>query len=132
MAKIYKPPTQSGIGQFIDSIFLIVLVYGSLMMPLLFNFGGSDTTPPEKAAVTKQVTWESLHQNKVAAGQWEKLGYTPKKAADIINTRFDYTIDPVMLGITALIMLVYFGFVLRFSEKEYRDVIAEHFSRNRQ
>ncbi len=133
MAKRYSPPRQSGIGQFVDCIFLIVLVYASLMAPLLLHFGGNQAAATaEKPAATQPVSWQSLHQNKAMQGQWEKLGYTPEKAAELINQRFDYTIDPISLGVTAAILLAYWIFVLRYSEREYRDVIAEHFDRNRQ
>ena len=59
--------------------------------------------------------------------QWEKLGYKVEGAADIITQPFDYTIDYVGMVITALVILGYFVFMLRVSEKEYRQVIAEKF-----
>lgn len=130
MGKIYQPPKQRAFGQFIDCIFLIALVYGSLMLPLLFNFGGGGEAPPENAAVEQQVTWESLGQNEVMQRQWEKLGFDPASAAELINERFDYQIVPWSLALTAAILIAYFVFVLRFSEKEYREVIDERFGRH--
>jgi uncharacterized membrane protein YjgN (DUF898 family) len=59
--------------------------------------------------------------------QWVKLGHTPDTAAVIINNRFDYTIDPMMLIITILVVVGYFVVVLKISDKEYREVIAEKF-----
>ncbi|MEG6507522.1 hypothetical protein V6C03_00895 [Methyloligella sp. 2.7D] len=130
MAKIYQPPKQSRLGQFIDCVFLIAIVYGSLMLPLLFNFGnGEETPPPETAAAVQEATWESLGQNAVMQQQWEKLGFDPASAGEIINDRFDYTIEPWSLGITAAILIGYFIFVLTFSEKEYREVIDERFGK---
>ncbi|ODA67501.1 hypothetical protein A7A08_01534 [Methyloligella halotolerans] len=128
MAKAYLPPKQTGIGQFVDSIFLIVLVYGCLMLPLLFNFGGGESAAEAPAEKT-EITWQSLQQNEVMQAQWEKLGYSPEEAAELINARFDYSIEPISLGVTALVILGYFLFVLKYSEKEYRDVIAERFGR---
>lgn len=128
MAKAYVPPKQSGFGQLVDSIFLIALVYGSLMLPLLFNFGGGgDEEAPAKDPT--EITWQSLGQNEVMQAQWEKLGYDPAGAAELINARFDYSIEPISLGITALVIIGYFLFVLKYSEREYRDVIAERFGR---
>ena len=59
--------------------------------------------------------------------QWEKLGFDAESAAEIINDRFDYTIEPVSLIITALFIIGYFFFMFKISEKEYREVIAEKF-----
>ena len=62
--------------------------------------------------------------------QWEKLGYDPEKAKPIITNKFDYSIDPLWLLITVAVIVGYFVFVLRISEKEYRQVIAEKFGGN--
>jgi hypothetical protein len=77
----------------------------------------------------QEVTWESLGQNEVMQQQWEKLGYDPAEAAELINERFDYTIEPWSLALTAAILIGYFLFVLKFSDKEYREVIDERFGR---
>ena len=128
MAKAYRPPKQTGFGQFVDSIFLIALVYGSLMLPLMFNFGAGGEEPAPAKDPT-EITWQSLEQNEVMQAQWERLGYDPAEAAELINARFDYSIEPISLAITAAVILGYFLFVLKYSEKEYRDVIAERFGR---
>ena len=121
--KAYRPPEQGKAGQIFDSIFLLVLVYAVLFTPLVLGLTGGGT-------ITKTVenpTWETLGQNPTMAAQWEKLGFTPDSAAEMITTRFDYTIDPVALLITAIVILGYFIFMIRFSEKEYREVINERF-----
>jgi hypothetical protein len=59
--------------------------------------------------------------------QWEKLGYTAETAADLITKRFDYTINPLALVLTVVAVFGYFWFVVRFSQKEYREVIDEKF-----
>jgi hypothetical protein len=61
------------------------------------------------------------------AGQWEKLGYTPESAAEIITLPFAYDIDYEGIGITAIVILGYYAFVLWASRKEYREVIREKF-----
>ncbi len=126
MAKIYEPPKQSGIGQVFDAIVLLVLVYVVLFAPLVMGLTGGGTVVQEPEAMT----WEALGQNAVMQAQWEKLGYTVEDAAPLITEKFDYTIDPVMLGITGAVILGYFIFMLAMSAKEYREVIAEKFGTN--
>lgn len=133
MKKKYTPPEQRPLGQIFDSLLILVLVYASLMLPLMFKeeaVPAADTAMPvaaEVEAVAAKVTWESLGQNAVQQEQWIKLGYDPEKAAELINNRFDYSIDPLMLIITILVVAGYFVFMLKVSEKEYREVIAEKF-----
>jgi hypothetical protein len=99
------------------------------MVPLLFKEEAAAAPEATSAVVAEPVavTWESLGQNEVQQTQWAKLGYDPEKAAELINHRFDYTIDPMMLIITILVVGGYFVFMLKISEKEYRQVIAEKF-----
>ena len=131
MSKKYTPPNQSTFGQVFDSILILVLVYASLMVPLLMKKAAEPAAEPAATAAvvaeTAKVTWESLGQNEVMQAQWMKLGFDPDKAAVIINNRFDYTIDPMMLIITILVVVGYFVVVLKVSDKEYREVIAEKF-----
>lgn len=123
MSERYEPPKQSGIGQFIDSVFLLVLVYVALFIPLVLGLTGAEST----TVIPDELSWETLGQNPVMQAQWEKLGYTPETAAEIITTRFDYTVDPLMLLITGAVILGYFVYLVRVSDKEYRDVIREKF-----
>lgn len=120
----YIPKIQSKRGQLFDSLFILVLVYISLYIPLLLK---SDTHAGDKAATEQVQTWESLGVSAVEQQQWKKLGYDEAAAAKIINDKFDYTIDPVMLVITGLVIIGYFVFMLRVSEKQYREVISEKF-----
>jgi hypothetical protein len=124
MAKTtYVPKKQSGVGQFIDSVFILVLVYVSLYIPLLL-------TPQAAADAAKDApkpTWDSLQLPAVVQEQWVKLGYDADKASTLINTKFDYSIDPMMLTLTAAVIVGYFIFMLRSSEKQYKEVIAEKF-----
>jgi len=122
----YQPPKQSGVGQFVDCVLVMALVYIALMVPLFVDFSGAGEE--EAAASAEAVTWESLGQTPAMQAQWEKLGYDdPAAAAEIVTARFDYTIDPVMLILTAVVIVGYFAFVLVVSRKEYREVIAERF-----
>jgi len=129
MAQHYAPPKQGGIGQFIDSILLMVLVFICLLAPVYLKADHS-AAPPEAAkeeAAKGVVTWESLGQTPVQAQQWEKLGHTPETAKPIIENRFDYTVDPIALIVTAIVIVGYFVFVFRISDREYREVLRERF-----
>lgn len=120
----YIPKIQSKRGQLFDSLFVLVLVYVSLYIPLFLE---SDSKSGQEASTAQVQTWESMNVSAVEQQQWQKLGYDEAGAADIINDKFDYTIDPVMLAITALVIIGYFFFMLRVSDKQYREVIAEKF-----
>lgn len=125
MSKSYKPKVQSGLGQLFDSLFILLLVYVSLYIPLLME--SEPEVAAETAVVAEAPTWESLQLTPVVQEQWQKLGLDAEGAAAIISDKFDYTIDPLMLVITALVIIGYFAFMLRVSDKQYREVIAEKF-----
>jgi len=127
MKKNYTPPNQGMFGQIFDTILVLVLVYASLMVPLLFKAAAKVEDAATVAAAAVKASWESLGQNAVQQAQWIKLGYDPEKAATLINSRFDYTIDPMMLIITIAVVGGYFWFMLKVSDKEYREVIREKF-----
>ena len=127
MKKNYIPPKQGMFGQIFDTILVLVLVYASLMVPLMFKAEEKADAAAVAAAAAVKVTWVSLGQNAIEQAQWIKLGYDPVKAATLINTKFDYTIDPMMLIITILVVAGYFIFMLKVSDKEYREVIKEKF-----
>lgn len=142
MAQRYNPPKQSVAGQFVDVILLLLFVFGALYLPISMHAaavsrveklpeGVTYTTATDADGNTTKtwsgLTWESLGQNATMQGQWEKLGYTAESAADIITQPFDYTIDYLGVGLTIVVILGYFIFMLVMSEKEYRQVIAEKF-----
>jgi hypothetical protein len=120
----YKPPTQSKIGQLFDSLFLLALVFAALFAPLYLGLAGGGKAPIE----FQDKTWAGMGQNATMQAQWEKLGFTPETAHDIAASRFDYTFDPLWLGLTALVVIAYFFIVFHWSEKEYREVIDEKFN----
>ncbi|MFM9836278.1 MAG: hypothetical protein ACKVOA_09255 [Methylophilaceae bacterium] len=125
MSKNYVPPKQGWAGQIFDSVFILALVYLSLYLPLFFK--KADIASAADAATAAKPTWASLNLSPVVQQQWEKLGYDAEKAAALISNKFDYTIDPMWLIITAVVIVGYFFFVIKISDKEYREVIAEKF-----
>lgn len=47
---------------------------------------------------------------------------------DIIQNKFDYTINWVQLIIMAIVLIGYFVFLFRASDQEYKEVIDEKFN----
>ena len=142
MAQRYIPPQQSRGGQIFDVALLLALVFIALFAPLWLKIAVPSRVEKLPAGVTYQMTtdasgaetktwtglsWESLGQNPTMSGQWEKLGYTPESAADIVTQPFEYDIDYLGIFITAVVILGYYVFVLSMSKKEYREVIREKF-----
>ena len=120
----YQPPQQSKLGQVIDSLFLLALVFLALFAPLYLGLAGGGKTAIEFA----EKTWAGLGQNETMAAQWEKLGYTPESAAELIASRFDYSFSLFELLITAIVVTAYFYILFHWSKKEYKDVIDEKFN----
>jgi hypothetical protein len=119
----YQPPEQSLVGQIVDSLLILVLVVASLFAPVYFGLAGGGKVTldvPDK-------TWAGLGQSPAQQAAWEKLGYTPESALDIIASRFDYSFSIGAFLLTAVVVIAYFVFVVKYSDREYRDVIAERF-----
>lgn len=119
----YIPPKQSKIGQMIDVIVLLILSIGALYIPLWLGLAGSSKLP----IPVENPTWESLGQNEVMVERWTALGYDPVSAHDMITARFDYSFTWGALALMVIVIVGYFVMMLRLSEKEYREVIAEKF-----
>jgi predicted PurR-regulated permease PerM len=139
MAKsAYVPPKQSVVGQWIDVIVLLSLIFLALFVPVWAKIAVPARVESLPAGVTyvaaedgtktwTGLTWEALGQNPTMQQQWEKLGYTVESAADIITMPFDYTLD--WTGVIGMIVLIggYYVFLLWHSEKEYKQIISEKF-----
>lgn len=122
----YVPPVQSKFGQIIDVIVLVVLSLGALFVPLWLGLAGSSKVP----VPVENPTWESLGQNPVMVEQWNKLGFADAaSAADMITARYDYSFSLVNLVVMVVVIVGYFAMMIRFSDIEYREVIAEKFGR---
>lgn len=120
----YTPPTQSKFGQIIDVIVLLLLTVGALYIPLWLGLAGS----AKIANTLDNPTWESLGQNAVMVEKWNQLGYAdPASAAELITARFDYSFSIISLLVMIVVIVGYYFIVLKLSEKEYLDVIAEKF-----
>ena len=120
----YEPPKQSKASQLIDVIVLVVLTIGALFVPLWMGMAGAAKTV---AAPIANATWEALGQTPAQAAKYEALGYTPESAHDLILARFDYSFSVGALVAMVVVILLYYVLILRFSDVEYREVIAEKF-----
>lgn len=124
MAK-YTPPEQSKGMQWVDIVFVVAAIFLALWLPLQAGWAGVSR------AIVKidNPTWEALGQTPAQVEQWVKLGYADAAAAhDIIQNKFDYTIDWVQLIIMTIVIVAYFVFLFRASDQEYKEVIDEKFS----
>ena len=106
----YVPPKQSKASQFFDVIVLLALTFGALYTPLYLGLAGGSKSAPEVASPT-----------------WESLGQNATQIAPIILARYDYSFSWVALIVMFLIVIGYYVMMLRLSDKEYREVIAEKF-----
>ena len=57
MKKNYTPPNQGFIGQIFDTILVLVLVYASLMVPLLFKAEAKAEAAAAVAANAVKASW---------------------------------------------------------------------------
>lgn len=124
MAK-YTPPEQPKAMQWFDIAFVVAAIFLALWLPLQAGWAGITR------AIIKieNPTWEALGQTPAQVAQWVKLGYADAAAAhDIIQNKFDYTIDWLQLVIMTAVLIGYFVFLFRASDKEYREVIDEKFN----
>ncbi|WP_284165202.1 hypothetical protein [Frigidibacter sp. SD6-1] len=124
----YEPPKQSKASQLFDVIVLVILTVGALFVPIWLKMAGaakSVTQPVENP------TWETLGQTPAQAAQYEALGYDPASAHDLILARFDYSFSAGALIAMIVVIVLYYVLMLKFSEVEYREVIAEKFGDRR-
>jgi len=126
MAK-YVPPEQPKAMQIFDIAFIVVAIFLALWLPLRLGLAGVSKAIDK----IENPTWESLGQNATMAGFWEKLGYDPTTAHDIIQNRFHYVFDIPTLVVMVVVLAGYFIFLFRASDKEYREVIDEKFGDKR-
>ena len=128
MAK-YIPPRQGKLGQVFDVLVLLILTIGALYVPLLFGLAGG----AKEAKPVENPTCESLGQNPVMVERWNALGYTdPAAVNEMITARYDYwAFSTWELILMVVVVVGYFAIVIKFSDKEYREVIAEKFGDKR-
>lgn len=119
----YVPPKQGKLSQLFDVVVLLAMTFGALYAPLYLGLAGGTKTAPEIV----DPTWESLQQNATQVAQYQALGLDPASAAPIVLARYDYSFSWAALAVMFVVVIGYYVMMLRFSDKEYREVIAEKF-----
>jgi hypothetical protein len=139
----YQPPEQSAAGQLFDSLFVIVLVAATLLGCLYLTVL-SAAPPPEAAPAAAEAAAapaavaaeapaakaaEPSAQDKIKAERFAALGWDAARVAEreAAIAAKSYSIDWSMLLLTALVVIGYFSFLVRASDKELREVIDERF-----
>ena len=148
----YRPPEQSSAGQLFDSLFVVALVAATLLVCLYLTVLSAAPTP-EPAAQTALVTAApateagasaaaatavaaapstdglSAEQQKLKTERFTALGWDDAKVAERKATiaAKSYEFDWFMLILTAIVVIAYFVFLVRTSDKELREVINERF-----
>ena len=148
----YRPPEQSPAGQLFDSLFVVALVAATLLVCLYLTVLSAAPTP-EPAAQTALVTAApateagasaaaatavaaapstdglTAEQQKLKTERFTALGWDDAKVAERKATiaAKSYEFDWLMLLLTAIVVIAYFVFLVRTSDKELREVINERF-----
>ena len=139
----YQPPEQSAAGQLFDSLFVIVLVAATLLGCLYLTVL-SAAPPPEAAPAAAEAAAapaavaaeapaakaaEPSAQDKIKSERFAALGWDAARVAEreAAIAAKSYSIDWSMLLLTALVVIGYFSFLVRASDKELREVIDERF-----
>ena len=124
MAK-YNPPEQSTALQWLDIIVVVAAIFIALWFPLYMGWAGNSKVMEK----IDNPTWELLKQTPAQVEQWNKVGIADAAAAhDIIQNKWDYTINWTQLILLTVALVGYFVFLFRASDKEYREVIDEKFN----
>jgi len=137
----YQPPEQSAAGQLFDSLFVIVLVAATLLGCLYLTVLSAAPAPAAApaavdapaAAVAAEApaakAAEPSAQDKIKSERFAALGWDAARVAEreAAIAAKSYSIDWSMLLLTALVVIGYFSFLVRASDKELREVIAERF-----
>ena len=150
----YRPPEQSSAGQLFDSLFVVALVAATLLVCLYLTVLSAAPAPaPEPAAQTTAVAEApaadastntaaatavaaapsadglTADQQKLKTERFTALGWDDAKVAErkAAIAAKSYEIDWLMLILTAIVVIGYFIFLVRASDKELREVINERF-----
>jgi hypothetical protein len=121
----YSPPKQSKVSQLFDVIVLIAMTFGALYTPIYMGLAGGAKVDADPA----KLTWDGLGENAVQVAQYNALGITDPSTVPGIFARYDYSFSLVALVSMVVIIVAYYALMLKFSETEYREVIAEKFDK---
>lgn len=128
----YQPPEQSMRGQFLDALFILVLLFATLFVTTYIAQGGGGSGGSESAEV-KPIS--ELPISSAEKQQFQKMVNNGMVSLETINTSIDanqpdpnkYNFSVLALIMTAGLLIAYLVFVYWSSFKEYREVIEEKF-----
>jgi len=152
----YRPPEQSSAGQLFDSLFVVALVAATLLVCLYLTVLSAVPAPAPEPAVQTTAVAEApapaadastntaaatavaaapsadgltADQQKLKTERFTALGWDDAKVAErkAAIAAKSYEIDWLMLILTAIVVIGYFVFLVRASDKELREVINERF-----
>lgn len=126
----YEPPKQSGFGQLFDSIFVMALVAVTLLASLYITIlSAEDGSEAADAAPVVNTIAGTPEVEKIKAERFAALGWSE---ADVQERQLaiaskSYEINWLMTIITAIVVIGYFVFLVKVSDRELRQVIDERF-----
>lgn len=138
----YVPPRQGKAGQILDVLVVLILTVGALYIPFKLELAGAS----KSTTATGTASYEQLNQDATEIERWKALGFAepgdashdgkkldeagnayPVSSHYLITARFDYSFDWASLLAMVVLVVGYFVMIVRFSDKEYREVINEKF-----
>ena len=124
MAK-YTPPEQTRTMQVVDIIILLVPIFGALWAPLSAQAGPAHPKSWSKSTIRPGKASSRLPRRS-NNGRSSAMPIAAS-AHDIIQNVYEYSVDWLQFVLMAAVLIGYFVFLFRASDKEYREVIAEKF-----
>lgn len=130
----YEPPRQSRRGQFIDALFIVVLLFATLFVTT-YVMQLEESTAEVGATSAETVPLGDLPINDTEREQYQKMIDSGMVDLPTVNQSVaanqageeKYEISLAALFGTLVLLAGYLGFVYRTSFREYREVIEEKF-----
>lgn len=129
----YRPPEQSSRGQFLDAIFILVLLFGTLFVTTYIEAsraggggGGAQSEPTPLAELPITEAERVQFQKLIDEGATDLATVNDSVEANRPDpNQYDFSV--IALAVTVIVIVAYLAFVYRTSFREYREVIEEKF-----
>ncbi len=132
----YQPPNQSARGQFLDSLFILVLLFVTLFVTTYITKSqAAGEAEAEETGVAQATPVSNLPISDAEKQQFQKLISSEIVDLETVNTSVaanqpnpdKYAFSVLSLILTASLIVAYMAFVYSVSFKEYKEVITEKF-----
>lgn len=125
----YEPPKQSGLGQVVDSIIIILMLFIVLFGVTYYTESSASSETPATQAIDDLPLTDG---EKVAYQRAVDQGLVDEETASTqvltqLPTDDKYPIDISNALLTFAVIAAYLWFIFAFSFRQYRDVIEEKF-----